>query len=232
MCALPRPGVGIEGGAIIKKVMAATATVTSVGAEDVNVLHDIAWETYCRLNDENFSPAVRMAFFQGALEIMTVSATHEYWGSNIEALVRVYASALGLDVTAFGSVTLRRKDLLAGLEPDKCFYFGPMATAMRGPRKLDLHVDPAPELAVEIDISRRSYSKLPLYAALGIREVWRFHQDEVELYELIDGSYRIIAASTLLPRITGAWLTKILGECSSMAWPAWEERIRVAAKST
>jgi len=54
--------------------MSATATVTAAAAEDVNVLRDIVWETYCQLNDENGSPAVRMAFFQGELEIMTVSA--------------------------------------------------------------------------------------------------------------------------------------------------------------
>ncbi len=172
--------------------MAAAATATASTAEDVVILHDISWDTYCRLNDENFSPAIRMSFFEGALEIMTLSSRHENWERKIEVLVQTFAGTIRLDCESFGSVTMRRKDLRAGLEPDACFYFGPMAAAMRGREQLDLHTDPAPDLAVEIDISRRSLPKFPLYAALGIREIWRFHREEVVLYELVDGEYRVI----------------------------------------
>ena len=150
--------------------MPATAVATASGAEDVVVLRDISWGTYCQLNDENFSPAIRMAYFEGSLEIMTISARHENWERKIDLLIHTLAGALGIDCEGFGSVTMRRKDLRSGLEPDACFYFGPLAAIMRGREALDLQTDLAPDVAVEIDISRRSFSKFPLYAALGIRE--------------------------------------------------------------
>jgi len=69
-------------------------------------------------------------------------------------LVHTLAAAMGLDSESFGSVTMRRKDLGGGLEADACFYFGNMAVAMRGRDELNLQLDPAPDLAVEVDISR------------------------------------------------------------------------------
>jgi Uma2 family endonuclease len=206
------------------------AVISALGAEDTITFPEIAWDTYCRLNDENSSPSIRMSYWKGALEIMTVSARHEYWGRSLESLVRTYANALRLDVISFGSLTMRRSDLQAGLEPDACFYFGPMAAAMRGRSHLDLHTDPAPDLAVEIDISRRSFSKLPLYAALGIREIWRFHQEEVFLHELAEGEYRSITASAWLPRLSGAQLRELLAESLSLSSHEWDERIRAAAQ--
>ena len=209
--------------------MPATATVTASAAEDVVVLHDISWDTYCRLNDENFSPAIRMSFFEGALEIMTLSARHGNWERKIEILVHTLVEAMGLDCECFGSVTMRRKDLLAGLEPDACFYFGPMAAAMRGRDVLDLHTDPAPDLVVEIDVSRRSLPKFPLYAALGIGELWRAHQDEMVLYQLVDGEYRVIPASKLLPGMTGVRLAQLLADGRALPVTEWLSRVRVAA---
>ena len=208
--------------------MPAAAAMTASAVEDVVVLRDIAWETYRQLNDENFSPAIRMAFFEGSLEIMTVSADHENWARAIETLVQTLAWAVRLDVKSFGSVTMRRKDLRAGLEPDACFYFGQMAAAMRGRKVLNLHSDPAPDLAVEIDISRRSFAKFPIYAALGIREIWRFHEGELALYELAEGEYRAIERSMVLPRMTGARLTQLLADSQTMASPEWLDRVRSA----
>lgn len=197
--------------------MPATAAVTAPGAEDVVVLHDISWDTYCRLNDENFSPSTRMAFFEGD------------WGSQIEALVRARAAALDLDCVGFGRFTMRRKDLSAGLEPDACFYFGPMAAAMRARQELNLQTDPAPELAVEVDISRRSFSKFPLYAALGIGEIWRFHESQMKLYALVDGKYCRVQTRTLLPGITEALAMRLLTESQVLPSTEWLERVRAAA---
>ncbi len=209
--------------------MAAAATATASTAEDVVILEDLSWDTYCRLNDENFSPAIRMSFFEGALEIMTLSARHENWERMIEVLVHTLVEAMGSDCVGFGSVTMRRKDLRAGLEPDACFYFGPMAAAMRGRDELNLHTDPAPDLAVEIDVSRRSLPKFPLYAALGIGEIWRAHQDEMVLYQLVDGEYRVIPASKLLPCMTGVRLAQLLADGRALPVTEWLSRVRAAA---
>ena len=210
--------------------MPATAVATASGAEDVVVLRDISWGTYCQLNDENFSPAIRMAYFEGSLEIMTISARHENWERKIDLLIHTLAGALGIDCEGFGSVTMRRKDLRSGLEPDACFYFGPLAAIMRGREALDLQTDLAPDVAVEIDISRRSFSKFPLYAALGIRELWLFSQDEIALYQLADGEYRSVQQSAFLAHMTSACLTQLLADCRLMPLPEWLARVRAAAE--
>lgn len=204
--------------------------MTIVGSEDVVVMHDIKWDTYCSLNDENAFPPTRMSFFEGTLEITTVSARHENWERKIDFLVRTLSIARRLDCEGFGSVTMRRKDLLAGLEADACFYFGPMAAAMRGRAELDLRHDPAPELAVEVDVGRHSAPKLPLCAALGIGEIWRYHQDQIFIYALSDSGYTEVNQSAVLPGITRSQLTHLMEAANSPPLHDWEERIRATAR--
>jgi len=38
---------------------------------------------------------------------------------------------------------------------------------------MDLAVDPPPDLVIEIDIPSPSFSKLPIYADMGVPDVWR-----------------------------------------------------------
>ena len=60
-----------------------------------------------------------------------------------------------------------------GKEPDQSFYFanGP---AIRGKATIDLEVDPPPDLWIEVDNRSSSKGRLPLYAALGVPEVWQY----------------------------------------------------------
>ena len=48
---------------------------------------------------------------------------------------------------------------------------------MAGRDTIDLTVDPPPDLIVEVDISHPSLDKFPIYASLGIPEVWRHNGD-------------------------------------------------------
>ena len=82
---------------------------------------------------------------------------------------------------------------------------------------------------MEIDVSRRSLPKFPLYAALGIGETWRAHQDEMVLYQLVDGEYRVIPASKLLPGMTGVLLAQLLADGRALPVTEWLSRVRAAA---
>ena len=46
-----------------------------------------------------------------------------------------------------------------------------MAERVRGKSRLDLSMDPPPNLVIEIDITSSSIEKLPIYALLGVPEV-------------------------------------------------------------
>ena len=71
-----------------------------------------------------------------------------------------------IEIEALGSTTFSRHDLAKGLEPDECYYIE-HAADIRGKLEIDLSVDPPPDLAVEVDITRRSIRRQPIYQALG-----------------------------------------------------------------
>ena len=120
------------------------------------VLEGISWETYERLLSEHQESAgTRFTFDQGRLEIMVLSAKHERYKDLLVLLINVLAEELDIDLSSFGSTTFRRHDLERGFEPDACFYIQ-HADQVSAKDRLDLSVDPAPELVVEIDITSSS----------------------------------------------------------------------------
>lgn len=61
-------------------------------------------------------------------------------------------------------------------------------------------VDPPPDLAIEVDITSRSIAREPIYAALGIPELWRFVGLRlIVLHRGADGKYRAASKSNAFP---------------------------------
>lgn len=87
-----------------------------------------------------------------------------------------------------GSTTFRRADIVRGFDPDACFYIA-KADHIRRREDGDPATDPPPELVIEIDTSSPSLNKLPIYAAVGVPEVWRYDGRQVSLLKLTDGEY-------------------------------------------
>ena len=98
------------------------------------------------------------------------------------------------------STTWNREDLTKGVEADECYYIQ-NEPAIRGRMKIDLGVDPPPDLAIEIDIASLSLSRLPLYSALGVPEVWRFDGQQLTFLKLAAGEYQEIEQSIALPLV-------------------------------
>jgi Uma2 family endonuclease len=65
---------------------------------------------------------------------------------------------------AFTPITMKLPER-AGIEPDYCFYIDNWQ-AVVGRDRLDLEVDPAPDLVIEIDVT--SYTDVTDYAIFGI----------------------------------------------------------------
>jgi len=74
-----------------------------------------------------------------------------------------------LKVRYFGQSTMKSKALAKGVEPDACYYVKSV-DLIRGKFNVILGEDPPPDIAVEIDFTKRSLRKLPIYAALKIPE--------------------------------------------------------------
>jgi Uma2 family endonuclease len=116
---------------------------------------------------------IRNTFDGGRIEVMTTSPRHEGWKSFVGRMIEALSEELGVDIASFGSMTMQRDDAKRGLEPDECFYIQ-NEPAVRGRLDLDFEHDPPPDLAVEIEVSRSLLDRIGIYAALGVREVWRF----------------------------------------------------------
>jgi Uma2 family endonuclease len=174
------------------------------------VLSNISWETYERLlADHVDQSSPRLTYDQGTLEIMSPGPDHEEANRTLARLVYLVATELGLRVREVGSMTYKRPASKRGLEPDSSFYVEPSAFA-DPKRDIDVDVGPAPNLAIEIDMSRSSIPKLDLYAGLGVFEVWVWDDGQARFYVLGEGAYEAVDRSQLIPPLTPEIVTRFV----------------------
>lgn|ERR1041384_8733517 len=205
------------------------ATVVSQMEQRV-VLYDVSWVTYeLLLADHLDSSSPRFTYDEGTLEIMSPSNEHEEINRNIGSLIDMVVIEWGINLRPLGSTTFKRKDLQRGFEPDSCFYIQHVQ-AVRGKRKIDLAVDPPPDLVIEIDITSGSIDKLPIYAALGIPEVWRYVGNRMVILALAGDSYVEVEESRALPGLTGAIIVRFIEDIPTLDRPEWLQRIREWAR--
>ena len=116
---------------------------------------------------------------------------------------------MGIDVRNFGSTTFRREDLARGFEPDSCFYIQHEAD-ISGKSTIDLTVDPPPDLVIEVEITSGSLVKFPIYAQVGVPEIWRYDGQRLRMYILTPEGYVESDISLALPLLTGQRLSEAL----------------------
>ena len=190
------------------------------------ILQGVSWETYERLlADLQDSSAPRLTYDRGTLEIMSPSGEHERYNRTIALIVEVLAEETNVDVDNLGSTTFQREDIKRGFEPDSCFYIR-NAEAVRNRESIDLAVDPPPDLVVEIDITSPSLNKFPIFAQVGVPEVWRYDGRELMIFELVEGAYIKREASIAFPIITSSAITDFVNESKSLRRTAWLRKLR------
>ncbi len=200
-------------------------------AEQRVVLHNIGWNTYERLlADHESNSAPRLTYDRGELEIMSPSPEHEALNRSIALLVEFVAAEMGIDVYDLGSTTFKREDLERGFEPDSCFYIE-NEERVRGKDRIDLAVDPPPDLVIEIDITSPSFSKLPIYAQIGVPEVWRYDGARMKILVLEGPDYVETTESIFLPPVTSNALTDLVEKSKAARRTIWLERVREWARN-
>jgi Uma2 family endonuclease len=166
-----------------------TGVATAEAPQDQRfLLRNIDWSRYRSLADALGEVHVRLTYDRGKLELMTLSHGHERWSNLLGRFVEVLTEELEMPCQSGGSTTLDREDLERGLEPDQCYYIE-HETAVRNKDDIDLGIDPPPDLVIEVDVSRSSLSRMDIYAALGVPEVWRFDGTSLHVYRLAEGRY-------------------------------------------
>ncbi len=130
--------------------------------------------------------AARLAYSKGTLEIRMPHPEHEVDKEFIGDLVKILLEELGSDRECFGSTTFKRQDMAQGVEPDRSFYIQNYSR-MIGKRRIDLTVDPPPDLAIEVNVT--SKTQLDAYKALGVPELWCYREGRLQINVLRDGKY-------------------------------------------
>lgn len=202
---------------ILRKI----AKFGSTEPEQPVLLEDVSWETYEEFLEEldRHKRHLRVTYDDGRMEIMTLTNRHEQNKKLLARLVEMYALVMELDITGVGSLTLK-KPKRKGLEPDESYYVqtpAPDVMVMR----LDLKKYPPPDLGIEVDITRGSIARQPVYAFIGVPEVWRFDGERVNfLHRKRDGKYRTATHSKAFPDIAASDINRFIAMSSDMSQSA------------
>jgi Uma2 family endonuclease len=129
---------------------------------------------------------IRIAYLEGDLEIMSPSLDHEWIKKTLARLLEAYAEECNIELNGYGSWTIKLAPKERGVEPDECYILGTERKA-------------APDLAIEVVWTHGGLDKLEIYRGLGVREVWLWKDEAIEVHELRGDAYAPVAQSGLLP---------------------------------
>ena len=151
------------------------------------LLKDISWQMFEKILEElGETRAARVSYSKGMLEIMTPLAEHEDDKVIIGDLLKALLEELGIEFRSLGSTTFKNEAMAQAVEADDCFYIQ-NEVVIRGKKRIDLSVDPPPDLAIEVDITSRT--KFNNYEALRVPELWRYNGRKLQINVLQEGKY-------------------------------------------
>ncbi len=151
------------------------------------LLEDVSWQQFENILAElGEHRAARISYSHGFLEIMVPLPEHEKAKEIIGDLVKILLETRQIAFESLGSTTLKSDRMAQGVEPDACFYIQNQA-AVIGKNRLDMGIDPPPDLAIEIDLTSRT--QLDNYKILGVPELWRYGKQGLQIHVLENGKY-------------------------------------------
>ncbi|HBB30620.1 MAG TPA: hypothetical protein DDZ80_02000 [Cyanobacteria bacterium UBA8803] len=163
------------------------------------LLEDVSWQQLESILAElGERRAARLSYSNGRLEIMVPLLEHEKAKEIIGDMVKILLESRQIAFESLGSTTLKNERMTQAVEPDTCFYIQNQA-AVIGKNRLDLSVDPLPDLAIEIDLTSRT--QLDNYRVLGVPELWQYTRRGLQINVLQGGKYAESDSSPTFPGI-------------------------------
>ncbi|OKH34611.1 hypothetical protein NIES2101_38735 [Calothrix sp. HK-06] len=157
-------------------------------------LQPVSWQRFEAILDQlGEKRSSRIAYANGILEIMAPLPKYERGKVILADLVKILLKFKKLAWEPLGSTTFKRQNMTAGIEPDDCFYIQNYK-AVIGKERIDLSVDPPPDLALETDVASKTATDA--YKALGVPELWIYDAPKLKIKILVNGEY--IDSSTSL----------------------------------
>ena len=162
-------------------------------------LRDVTWPQYKKILESiGIHRAKRIAYNNGKLQLMVPHFRQEDDKEIISDLIKALLEECHIEFRALGSTLFERQSDLKAIEPDQCFYIQ-HERAIRGKRRIDLSVDPPPDLV--LDMAKTNPNRAEIFAALSIPEVWYCSQDGLSVYKLASNRYLQIEESPLFPNL-------------------------------
>ncbi|WP_435017319.1 Uma2 family endonuclease [Tundrisphaera sp. TA3] len=190
------------------------------------LIRGVGWEGYEALLDWFGDDSPRLSYARGNVEFMSPLNRHERGKKYLGFMIETIAEETGLDFASFGSTTLRRRDIDCGLEADECYYFAGMEHLSNTDR-IDLEVEPPPDLCLEIEITNSLLPKLEIYALIGVPEIWRFDGKSITIFRLgLESRYVATERSLHLPFVPFEDLRRFLAESGAEPELTWRRRFR------
>lgn len=162
-------------------------------------LQPLSWQRFeVILSELGEKRSSRIAYANGILEIMAPLPEHERTKVLLADLVKILLKFQKRGWEPLGSTTFKREGMVAGIEPDDCFYIQNYQ-AVIGKNRLDLTQYPPPDLALETDVT--SKTELAAYEALGVPELWIYAGDKLTVNVLVVNKYIESQTSPTFPDI-------------------------------
>jgi Uma2 family endonuclease len=169
-------------------------------------LQPVTWQTYqALLSDLGNHRSARLSYDRGTLEIKMPSKLHELVNRLLERIITTLTEELDLNVVSLGSTRFDQESADQGVEPDSCFY---IQNADRiDPMDAQPPQDFPPDLVVEVDITSSSRSRLPIYQAMGVPEIWCYKRDSLMILRWDAAGYQTCETSGIFPWLSAAMLS-------------------------
>lgn len=170
-----------------------------VGTADQRIImHGVRWDQFeaiLALRGDVAGP--RMSYLHGELELMSPSRSHESIKTLLARMVELYALEQGIELSGYGSWTLRNAPKERAVEPDECYIIG------------DARIKDAPDLAIEVIWTSGGLDKLEVYPALGVTEVWIWRDGAIHMYRLGGERYTALDHSLAFPDLDVSLLARL-----------------------
>ena len=190
------------------------------------ILQGVGWDFYERVLEEFAdSNAVHFAYDDGFLEVRVPLLKHEIPICILSDLVSMICVELRINVRNVGSTTFRKRAKSKGCEPDTAFYIQNV-NKIRGLQEIDLSKDPPPDLVIEVDVTSPSLNRLPIYAGLGVPEIWLYKDGKIEFYKLYGEFYQEIDNSLAFSNLTSEKTAEFLQSGLTNDYIEWVDSIR------
>ncbi len=182
-----------------------------ISSEDrVTVYHDRTWEQFQHIQKGlEGSPGVRLAFYEGVVEIFMPGQPHEIFKKVTTSLLEVFFLRWSIRVVPTGSVT-QEQEGVASAEADESYCFG--------------SAKPIPDLSIEVIFTSGSTAKLRRYQALGVPELWFWEDGLLTLHRLGEDGYTRIYRSQI-PELEKLDI-ELLSRCVLIGETDWLEAVQ------